>query len=138
MKPVIIKGGMFSDERGSISFVNDFNFPRVKRFYIIKNRDPQLFRAWQGHKTEAKYFYPLKGEISIYLVKVDDWGHPSRDLVPEQFIINAHEPAILSVPPGYANGIKMNTLDAELLVFSVSDIENAENIKYPQEYWLIK
>lgn len=37
MKPKIIQGGKFSDQRGTISYVNDFMFTDIERFYIISN-----------------------------------------------------------------------------------------------------
>ena len=60
MKPKIIKGGKFSDHRGSISYVNDFSFADIERFYIISNSIENPIRAWQGHKLDAKNFYCLK------------------------------------------------------------------------------
>ena len=50
MEPKIIQGGKFSDQRGSISYVNDFNFTDIERFYIISNSKENPVRAWQGHK----------------------------------------------------------------------------------------
>jgi dTDP-4-dehydrorhamnose 3,5-epimerase len=53
-KPEIIKGGSYSDNRGEIRFVNDFQFDDVKRFYFIKHPDKSVIRAWQGHQFEKK------------------------------------------------------------------------------------
>ncbi len=35
--PVVINGKIAVDDRGSLSFVNDFTFDRVKRFYLVNN-----------------------------------------------------------------------------------------------------
>lgn len=35
MRPKVIQGGNFSDHRGTISYVNDFSFKDIERFYII-------------------------------------------------------------------------------------------------------
>ncbi len=75
-QPKLISGGQFSDERGSISFVNDFSLDDIKRFYIIKHPDSHIIRAWQAHKEEIKYFYVLKGSFEIKLVKIFNWQTP--------------------------------------------------------------
>jgi len=56
-KPLIIDGDSCADERDVLSFVNDFKFNDVKRFYIISDHSEKIIRAWQGHKIERKYFY---------------------------------------------------------------------------------
>lgn len=81
-RPIIIKGGSFSDERGTMRFVNDFRFNDVQRFYLIKHPDPSVVRAWQGHQFEKKYFYPISGSFAIAWVKIDDFKNPSTDLIP--------------------------------------------------------
>ncbi len=134
-EPYIIEGGIFEDHRGTLEYVNAFDFPDVKRFYIISNNDEQTFRAWQGHRVEAKYFYPLEGAFDVFLIKVDDWDNPSPKIKPVKFSISSDKPCILVAPPGYANGIKALTDNSKLLVFSTSKIDNAENIKFPQDYW---
>ena len=58
-KPTIIQGGSYTDDRGTIDFVNDFHFEGVKRFYTITHPDTSIVRAWQGHTSNAKYFYPF-------------------------------------------------------------------------------
>lgn len=68
----LIKGGIYVDDRGLLKFVNDFSLEDIKRFYVIYSNNG-IIRAWQGHKKEIKYFYPIKGEFKIYTVKIDDW-----------------------------------------------------------------
>ncbi len=53
-KPQLMKGGLAADERGSVSFVNDFDFKDVKRFYIIKNISIDFKRGFHGHMKEEK------------------------------------------------------------------------------------
>ena len=59
MSSKIIKkqGGLFSDDRGHLRFVNDFNFEGVKRFYQVENHSKNFIRAWHGHEKEGKYVY---------------------------------------------------------------------------------
>jgi dTDP-4-dehydrorhamnose 3,5-epimerase len=137
-KPTIIKGGIFCDERGSMRFVNDFRFEDVKRFYFIKHPDTSVIRAWQGHQFEKKYFYPISGSFVIAWVKIDDFENPSKDLIPEYHVLSAKNSEILSVPKGYANGLKALALDSEIMIFSDLSIEDSakENIRYPADWWL--
>jgi hypothetical protein len=53
--PTIITGGSHTDNRGTISFVNDFKFEGVERFYTIHHPNTKIIRAWQGHTQESKY-----------------------------------------------------------------------------------
>lgn len=137
-EPTIIKGGKFSDERGSMRFVNDFNFSDVKRFYFIKHPNTEFVRAWQGHQCEKKYFYPISGSFVLAWVKIDDFENPSRNLIPEYHILSANNSEILSIPKGYANGLKALEPNSEVLLFSDMELEDSltENIRYPSDWWM--
>ena len=137
-KPTIIQGGIFSDERGTLRFVNDFRFSDVKRFYFIKHPNTSIVRAWQGHQFEKKYFYPVSGSFVIAWVKIDDFENPSDNLISEYHILSANNSEILSVPKGYANGLKALEPDSEIVIFSDLSLEDSvqENIRYPADKWL--
>lgn len=70
MKPKVIQGGRFEDQRGSIAFVNDFNFSNIERFYIISNSQENPVRAWQGHKLDAKNFIVFQDLLKFILFKL--------------------------------------------------------------------
>lgn len=137
-EPKIISGGDFSDNRGAMRFVNDFQFEDVKRFYFIKHLDTSVVRAWQGHQFEKKYFYPISGRFAIAWVKIDDFNNPSDDLTPEVHLLSADKSEILAVPKGYANGLKALEPDSELMIFSDMSLEESinEKIRYPSDKWL--
>lgn len=137
-KPTIIKGGTFSDERGSMRFVNDFNFTDVKRFYFIKHPNTTFVRAWQAHQFEKKYFYPISGSFVVAWVKIDDFEKPSKNLIPEYHILSVKNCEVLSIPNGYANGLKALEPNSEILLFSDMNLEDSlsENIRYPSDWWL--
>ena len=79
-KPFLIEGGIFSDYRGTLTFVNDFSLENAKRFYTITQSPSQGVRAWQGHKTESKYIYCLNGAFAIRLI----WQKMmNKDLMPK-------------------------------------------------------
>jgi dTDP-4-dehydrorhamnose 3,5-epimerase-like enzyme len=111
-----IHGDTFSDQRGSVHFVNDFDMTPVVRMYTIQ---PMLgiIRAWQGHCNEQKWFYALAGDFTIKVAKVTDWITP--DIILKQtFYLQANSPAVLHIPAGYINGLQALSPHSSLLVFS--------------------
>ena len=135
--PYLIEGGIFSDARGNLSFVNDFNFKDIKRFYTIEHPDISTVRAWQGHMIEKKYFYVVKGSFCIAWVKIDNWESPSPELKAEYIILNDNESKILCVPQGYANGLKAIEKSSKLIIFSSLNLEESlkERSRYDQSLW---
>lgn len=129
-EPTLIKGNQFADHRGSVSFVNNFHFPNVKRFYTIHHPEREIVRAWQGHKIEEKFFYVTQGAFVIAYVAINDWGNPSKDLVPEYLVLRTVEPAVLYLPPGYANGIKAIENNSTLISFSTLLLADAQQDDY--------
>ena len=139
MNPKIIQGGNFSDHRGTISYVNDFSFKNIERFYIISNSDENPIRAWQGHKLDAKNFYCIQGSFKIHFVKIDNWDNPSKDLNIETIIVSASESKILHIPSGYANAIESLETDSKLISFSTLPLANVgdDDVRYTLDYWEI-
>jgi len=139
MKPKIIQGGNFSDQRGTISFVNDFSFKDIARFYVISNSDENPVRAWQGHKLDAKNFYCLNGCFKIHFVKIDNWENPSKDLIVDTIIVNASESKIVHIPAGYANAIESLESNSKLLSFSTLPLTDVgdDDVRYKSDYWKI-
>ena len=135
--PYLIKGGIYKDKRGVISFVNDFMLDNIKRFYIITHTDSSVVRAWQGHKFESKYFYCLKGNFLVNLVKIDDWSNPTMELDVITYNLEAEISQVLFIPPGYANGFKATLKDSQLLVYSDKTTEESkvDDYRYDSNYW---
>ena len=127
IKPVIINGNEFIDERGRIKFVNEFRFTKVKRFYTVENSSTEFIRAWQGHRYEKKYFYVVSGSYRIALIEIKDWRNPDRTLKCETFDLPCSTPQILSVPEGYANGFRALEENSIMLVFSNKSLESSMN-----------
>lgn len=134
---IFFEGGRFSDKRGILSFVNDFDFSDVRRFYNITHPDVSVVRAWQGHKIERKYFYVPYGSFLLAWVKIDNWEHPSSDLKASYTILSSEKPGVLSIPAGYANGIKAIIPDSVLTVYSNLDLKESENDRwtFDQALW---
>ena len=136
-KVTLIKGGTATDNRGTISFVNDFNFENVRRFYMIENHKRGFVRAWHGHKEESKYFTVVSGAFLICGIKINKWDNPSKNLKIEQFVLSEKAPAILHIPEGYVNGFMSLTENAKLIVFSSSKLDDSLNddIRFEAHYW---
>ena len=136
-KVISIKGGVATDERGQIRFVNEFDMSLVKRFYIIKNSDTELIRGWRAHRIEQRWFYVLSGSFEINLIKIDNWENPSSDLDIQKEILTANEFKILHVPAGYGTAFRALEEDSEILVFADHGIEHAsyDDYTWPHEYF---
>ncbi|TJZ60116.1 hypothetical protein FAZ15_14640 [Sphingobacterium olei] len=125
-----IQGGIATDHRGSIRFVNDFDMSLVKRFYIIKNADLETVRGWRAHRIEQRWFYVLSGSFVVDLVQIDNWETPSPDLAIEREVIKATDQQVLHVPVGYGTAFRALEANSELLVFADYGIDNAKNDDY--------
>lgn len=132
-----IRGGKCKDERGSLSFVNDFDFSNVRRFYMVENRDVGVFRGWHGHKNEAKYVFLVKGRATLAAVEIDDWDKPSKDLEIITFELDEKRPSVVYIPKGFANGFKSQASGTKVIFFSTSTLKEskADDIRFPPEYW---
>jgi len=135
----LIRGNNFTDIRGGLRFFNGFDMKEVVRFYQISPASPKVFRAWQGHKKEKKWFYCISGSFVVYLVKIDNFESPSAGLLPEKIPLSAADPAILEVPGGYASGIRSIQAGSELMVFSNFGLEASrmDDFRYAADYWTI-
>ncbi|MEI6748800.1 MAG: hypothetical protein WCM93_06530 [Bacteroidota bacterium] len=133
----LIKGNSFTDDRGTIHFVNDFHPEGIKRFYTITHPDTCIVRAWQGHKVESKHFFVTKGKFLICWVTIDNWENPYRKLKVNKQIISSDNPQVLIVPPGNANGFKALVPDSTLLVFSDLSLEESASdlYRFESDYW---
>jgi len=136
-EPTLIEGGAAVDDRGRLSFVNDFDFSQVKRFYSIENHRPGFVRAWHAHKKEAKFFLVVSGAAVVGAVKIDDWANPSKDLLVRRFVLADDRPAILHVPPGFANGLMSLREGTRIMVFSSSTLEESkgDDFRFDARYW---
>lgn len=139
MIPKVIQGGKFSDHRGTISYVNDFSFKDIERFYIISNSDENPIRAWQGHKLDTKNFYCLSGSFKIHFVKIDNWENPSKNLAIETITVSESDSKIVHIPAGYANAVQSLETNSKLISFSTLPLINVkeDDVRYPSDYWNI-
>ena len=123
----LINGGNFVDDRGTLSFVNDFGFEGVKRFYQVENHERGFIRAWHGHKKEGKYVYVVKGTAWVGVVDMET-------KLEEKFVLNSKTPKILWIPPGKYNGFQTLEEDTTILFFSTVTMEEAQGDDYRLPY----
>ena len=139
LRPRIIGGGLHVDARGIVSFVNDFDFQGVDRFYTIRAHRLHDLRGWVGHQRDHKWFFAVQGTTLIAIVKPDRWDSPASNLPVERFILSAAKPQVLHVPPGHATGSVNLSPDAILMIFSSGRMECAheDDYRFPANTWPI-
>ena len=128
----LINGGVAVDDRGQLSFVNDFDFTDVKRFYMVENHEQGFIRAWHGHKKEGKYVFVTNGAVLIGAVNME-----TEDI--NRFILSSNKPQVLYIPPGYANGFMNLKNNTKVIFFSTSTLEDSMNddIRFEWDKWNI-
>jgi len=128
----LIQGGVAVDDRGSVRFVNDFNFNDVKRFYQVQNHKQGFIRAWHGHRHEGKYVYVVSGSALIGAANMDTQ-------VVDKYVLSSQSPKVLFIPAGHANGFKTLEENTIILFFSTSDLNSSLNddIRFPYDKWNI-
>ena len=136
-KTNIIQGGEFEDARGKLSFFNDFDLTKVKRFYIIEHPDIEIVRAWQGHQKEEKWFYVVEGSFKIVLVQPDNWEKPSNELPTEEFVLKSSQNQVLHVPGNFANGFRALEPKSKIMVFSSFTVEESisDDYRFDKNLW---
>jgi len=133
--PVVIKGGIAVDDRGSLRFVNDFDFAGIRRFYMVENHAAGFVRAWHGHRHEAKFVHVVSGAALITAVRIED----ARPDVPVdrcfKTVLSDAAPAIVRIPGGYYNGFKTLTPGCRVMFFSDASLEESKNddLRLPYE-----
>ena len=131
-----LNGGLATDDRGSVRFVNDFNFEGVKRFYQVQNHREGFIRAWHAHQKEAKYVYVAKGTALIGAVPFDimldlkSKKHKNEKIELDnsdifKTVLSANNPKIVYIPSGYANGFKSLEKDTIIQFFSTSTLQES-------------
>lgn len=112
----LLKGAKHRDQRGIITYNNDFDASQIKRIYTIENASLDFIRGWQGHKVEQRWFACMKGKFEIRVIKVDDFENPSKDLAQNKYELTTDSLDFLHVPSGCITAIQALEEDSKLLV----------------------
>jgi dTDP-4-dehydrorhamnose 3,5-epimerase-like enzyme len=135
--PNIVKGGLVVDDRGQISFVNEFSFANIQRFYTVKNFSTEVVRAFHGHLKEEKFVLVVSGAAIVAAVQFGTPDRPNRGSKPHRFVLSDKLPQILHVPAGYANGFRSLLPETQLLFFSTATLEDSakDDYRFPYDHW---
>jgi dTDP-4-dehydrorhamnose 3,5-epimerase len=135
--PELIRGGVASDDRGRVTFANDFDLAPCRRFYVVENFAVGTVRAWHAHRHERKWVLPLAGAALACCVEIDNWDSPSPAAEVHRFTLDASQPAVLEVPPGYANGAMSLLPGTRLMYLSDAPLEASleDDVRYAPRHW---
>lgn len=136
-KPMLMEGGLFVDDRGSLSFVNNFDFSGVKRFYCVDNFSTATVRAFHGHQKEGKFVFVTSGDFIVAAVKMDDIKNPSKGNEVFRFVLSDRKPCVVFIPAGFANGFRALSEKNKVIFFSTSTLEESkgDDFRFPADYW---
>lgn len=143
-KPKVMSGGCSCDERGFVSFVNGFDMPGIRRFYLIENHLVGMPRAWHGHRRERKWAYVVRGVARLACVSIEDLeaeqakgsaGDAPTPAAGKLFstTLSGRGPAIFYMPAGYANGCMALAPDTVIIHFSDLTVEESrgDDVRFP-------
>ena len=135
LHPTLIKGQMYSDERGKVYHINEFDLSQIKRMYIIENMNIIDHRGWKGHSIENRWFYCQIGEIEIHVVSIEcfETKKPKIDI----FNLNSDNLDVLFVPNGFATIIKQNVINSRVVAMSDYFIGESddENLRWDSDFF---
>ena len=129
MEPISFPINSSADERGKVTFVNDFDMADVKRSYVVTNKLVKTVRAWHGHRNEKKWVTVQKGEFLVCVVKVDSFDNPEKNVEVKEYVLNS-ENSVLFIPGGYANGAMNLTKENEIRYFSSTTLKESSKDDY--------
>lgn len=115
---MILEGKKHEDERGIITFNNEFDASEIKRIYTIENHSTEFIRGWQGHKIEQRWFACIKGEFEISVIQIDDFTQPSKDLMITKYRLDCETLTYLHIPAGFITTIQTKKTGSKLLILA--------------------
>jgi dTDP-4-dehydrorhamnose 3,5-epimerase len=136
-EPQLLRGGAAVDDRGRVSFINEFDPSAARRLYFVENFQPGTVRAWHAHRHERKWVMVVAGTALVACVAVDDWEAPSKDAEIHRYVLDASQPSVLEVPAGYANGAMSLVPGTKIAYFSDADLDASlsDDVRFPARYW---
>ncbi|SFT33177.1 WxcM-like, C-terminal [Chryseobacterium formosense] len=115
---MLLEGKKHHDQRGIITFNNDFDASAIKRIYTIENHSTEFIRGWQGHKIEQRWFACMKGCFEISVIEVNDFTEPSKDLTMQKYLLKEDTLTYLHIPAGCITAIQSKIGNSKLLVLA--------------------
>lgn len=135
---MLIEGKQYKDERGIITFNNEFDASKIKRIYTIENHSTEFVRGWQGHKIEQRWFACIKGSFEISVIEIDNFNNPSKDLTSNKYPLHDETLTYLHVPSGFITAIQSKKENSKLLVLADYSLgEISDEYRYNLDYFKI-
>lgn len=136
MKLMLLEGKKNTDERGLITFNNDFDASPVKRIYTIENHSTDFIRGWQGHQVEQRWFSCMKGSFEIFVIEADDITNISKDAIIQKYFLTDEVLTYLHIPSGYITAIQATENGSKLLVLADYGLgEINDEYRYSLDYF---
>jgi dTDP-4-dehydrorhamnose 3,5-epimerase-like enzyme len=133
---MLLEGKKHHDDRGIITFNNDFDASRIKRIYTIENHSTDFIRGWQGHKVEQRWFACMKGSFEISVIAVDNFTNPSKDLTIQKYLLKDDVLTYLHIPAGCITAIRARKGESKLLVLADYEMgEISDEYRYSLDYF---
>jgi hypothetical protein len=117
-EPFLHKGSQYTDDRGTITYNNDFDATSIKRMYTIENLSTDFKRGWQGHKIEQRWFSAMKGCFVIEVKPIIAFEQLTLDSAVHTFLLEDTTLDYLQVPAGHVTRIQALEKGAKLLALS--------------------
>lgn len=117
-EPFLHKGSQHTDDRGRITYNNDFDTTSVKRIYTIENLSIEFKRGWQGHKIEQRWFSAMKGRFVIEVKPIIAFEQSTSDSLVHTFYLEETMLDYLHIPAGYVTCIQAVEPHSKLLILS--------------------
>lgn len=132
MKPKIIPGGRFVDDRGVLLHNNNFSFTNIVRSYTIKHDILGFVRAYHGHRFEDKYVQVIDGRFKIHVARMDNDA-----LISDSTYILEDNGNVLYIPGYYSHGFQNISESGIINFYSTSDVEESisDDIRHPWTYF---
>ncbi len=134
--PQFLVGNRHEDERGIITFNNEFDASQIKRIYTIENHSTEFLRGWQGHSIESRWFAVMKGKFKIGMILFDDINELKPETKIEWFEIEEGNLDYLYFPPKHLSCIQALEPNSKLLVlcnYALGEVQ--DEIRYPLEFF---
>lgn len=133
---MLLEGKKYQDERGIITYNNDFDTSQIKRIYTIENQSTEFVRGWQGHKIEQRWFACMKGSFEISVIKVDNFTQPSKDLTIQKYLLTDEVLTYLHIPAGCITAIQAKSEKSKLMVLADYGLgELADEYRFDLNYF---
>jgi len=134
--PYLIIGKGHNDQRGRMTFINDFDMTLVRRQYQISPISTFHIRAWQGHAVEKKWFQVVLGKFLVRLIPLAEMQEKISLPKIYEFILSVEDNSVLFIPEGFANGFQALEEDSSLMVYSDKKLKEAtsDDYRFPSDY----